>query len=120
MALFAMVAPDKIGPGMKQTHRRHLRRPVEAALLVRGIGSSVANAQRGHCVDLSEAGAGVIVAGEWRPGQVVTMELNPPAGGESVLLSARVCHRNEQRCGFEFLAPSAQALNLIRALCPQA
>jgi len=87
---------------------------------VRSIGASLANGHRGHCVDLSEGGAGGVVPGEWRPGQVVTMELAVPGGDQSLVVSARVCHRDDMRCGFEFLAPSDEALTVIRALKPQA
>ena len=106
--------------GMDQHQRRYPRQAVEAALLVRSIGSSVASAQRGHCVDLSEGGAGAIVGGPWRPGQVVTMELTPANSEGSVVVSARVCHRDDLRCGFEFLAPTADVVDLIRKLCGQA
>jgi hypothetical protein len=89
--------PPSASPHM-QIQRRHIRHSVEAALLVRGIGSSPAHAHRG---------------------QVVTMELNLPGTGEPVVLSARVCHRSDTRCGFEFLAPSAEAVNLLRQLFPK-
>ncbi|MGE0406677.1 MAG: PilZ domain-containing protein [Candidatus Korobacteraceae bacterium] len=117
---FDGVSPLGIGPQMKQTHRRHIRHAVEAPLLVRGIGSSVTNSLRGHCVDLSEGGAGCMVPGEWPPGQVVTMEMTLPGMENSLVLSARVCYRNGLRYGFEFLAPSKEALTAIRVLCPQA
>src|SRR5690348_14677972 len=100
-----ITASHGVGNPMHQHHRRYTRQPIEAALLVRGIGSSVANSQRGHCVDLCEGGAGGVVPGEWKPGQVVTMEMALPGVERSVLVSARVCHAREMRYGFEFLAP---------------
>jgi hypothetical protein len=48
------------------------------------------------------------------------MELTLPGAGDSVVLSARVCYRHELRCGFEFLAPTDEALGMIRTLCPDA
>jgi hypothetical protein len=118
---FARATSYPIGSRMKQSYRRYMRHAVEAPLLVRGIGSSVANSHRGHCVDLSEGGAGCVVPeGEWPPGQVVTMEMAFPGLEKTLVLSARVCYRSGIRCGFEFLAPSREALTAIRVLCPQA
>jgi hypothetical protein len=121
MALFGNALPYTRGSQMKQSYRRYMRHAVEAPLLVRGIGSTVAHSHRGHCVDLSEGGAGcVIPEGEWPPGQVVTMEMTLPGLEKSLVVSARVCYRSGIRCGFEFLAPSKEALTVIRVLCPQA
>ena len=119
--LFGNALSYTSGSPMKQSYRRYMRHAVEAPLLVRGIGSSVANSHRGHCVDLSEGGAGcVIPEGEWPPGQVVTVEMTLPGLEKSLVVSARVCYRSGMRCGLEFLAPSKDALNVIRVLCPQA
>ena len=121
MALFGNTLPYTRGSQMKQSYRRYMRHAVEAPLLVRGIGSTVAHSHRGHCVDLSEGGAGcVIPEGEWPPGQVVTMEMTLPGLEKSLVVSARVCYRSGIRCGFESLAPSKEALTVIRVLCPQA
>jgi hypothetical protein len=85
--------------------------------MVRSIGARAANSQRGHTMNLSEGGTGCVIPGEWRAGQVVTLELSLPGMDRSIVLSARVCHRDDMYCGLEFLAPSPEAVSLIQAFC---
>ncbi len=97
--------------------RRHVRQKVEAPLVVWSIGSGGKNASRGHCLNLSESGAGAIVAGNWLPGQVVGMELVLPPNEEPVVVEARLRHRNRLYCGFEFLGPSDSVRTMLRLAC---
>ena len=98
-------------------NRRFARVKVQAPFVIRGIGSRLPSGHRGQGLNLSEGGVGGVVSGEWLPGQVVTMELILPTTGESLVLNARVRHRNSPRCGFEFLAPEAGMIDKIRGLC---
>ncbi len=102
---------------MQQERRRFLRQTLEAPLMVRSIGSTAVHAHRGHCVDLNPYGTAGLIPGEWRPGQVVTMELTLPGIDRALILTGRVCYREELRCGFEFLAPSSEAVDLLRSVC---
>ncbi len=97
--------------------RRHERQRVEAPLVVWSIVSGGKNASRGHCLNLSESGAGAIVAGTWLPGQVVGMELVLPYFEEPLQVEARLRHRDRLYCGFEFLAPSENVRQQLRTVC---
>ncbi|MGI9101025.1 MAG: PilZ domain-containing protein [Terriglobales bacterium] len=97
--------------------RRHVRQKVEAALAVWGIASGTRRASRGHCLNLSESGAGAIVSGKWLPGQVVSMELILPADMRPMMLQARVCHRQNLYCGFEFLGTGEALISQLRQAC---
>lgn len=97
--------------------RRHVRQKVEAPVVVWSIGSGGKNGCRGHCLNLSESGAGAIVAGTWLPGQVVGMELVLPPDEEPVVVEARLRHRNRLYCGFEFLAPTEVVRQQLKMAC---
>ena len=84
-------------------------------MVVWSIGSGGKNASRGHCLNLSESGAGAIVAGTWLPGQVVGIEL--VLRTEPVVVQARLRHRNSLHCGFEFLAASDTVREQLRQAC---
>lgn len=95
--------------------RRFERTTLEAPIVVRGMVST-RKLLRGHCMNLSEGGAGGILSGELMPGQVVLMEL--VLGTERpVQVNARVRHRSRLYCGFEFLGTDGEALGQIREAC---
>jgi c-di-GMP-binding flagellar brake protein YcgR len=96
--------------------RRFPRRSMDAAVAVCGVVSSSAQAWRGHCLNLSEGGAAVVVAGPWIPGQVVKMELTLGDALRPMQLTARVAHRNRLYCGLEFLATNDPAVTELRQL----
>ncbi len=86
--------------------RRYTRHRVEAPVFLRSAGSQVRGGWRGHCLNLSEGGAGVVVAGPWEPGQVVQLELALSAMEAPLLVVARLVHRTHLYCGLEFLGLS--------------
>ena len=92
--------------------RRFERAIIEAPIVVQGMASA-RKLLRGHCMNLSEGGAGGILAGELLPGQVVLMELVLDSL-QPVHVNARVRHRTRLYCGFEFLGPDGEALGQIR------
>ncbi len=96
--------------------RRYPRRRVEAAVAVRGIVSSATEICRGHCLNLSEGGAAILVAGPWMPGQVVKVEMALSVRERPLELVARVSHRNRLYCGLEFLAVEDSAVSELRGL----
>ena len=100
---------------MGQT-RRFPRRRVEAAVAVCGVVSSTTKAWPGHCLNLSEGGAAVIVGGPWIPGQIVKMELARSASQRPMQLVARIAHRHRFYCGLEFLATSDSAVSELREM----
>ena len=112
-----------MGPSHPSVHmndpfqrRRSIRHRVEAAVLVWSIASNTSRAWRGHCLNLSEGGAGLIVGGPWMRGQVVRLELALPNSNVSFPMTARVAHRNRLYCGLEFLDEvSSKAIKTLLA-----
>src|SRR6185369_6408466 len=96
--------------------RRYPRRQLEAAVAVCGVISRPADIWRGHCLNLSEGGAAVSVAGPWIPGQVVKMELALTARERPVQLVGRIAHRDRHYCGVEFLAIGDTVVSELREL----
>ncbi len=96
--------------------RRFPRRRVDAAVAVCGVVSRPTDTWRGHCLNLSEGGAAVLVGGPWIPGQVVNMELALSARERPMRLVARIAHRNRLSCGLEFLAIGDNTVSELREL----
>ena len=103
-------------PEQLAQRRRFPRRRMDAAVAVCGVVSRPADTWRGHCLNLSEGGAAVVVSGPWIPGQVVKMELALNASERPMQLVARIAHRSRNFCGLEFLATSDTAVNELREL----
>lgn len=95
--------------------RRFARIKVEAAVAVCGVASaSHARTWRGHALNLSEGGAGIIVGGAWLPGQVVRLELVFGGTEQTTTVVARVAHRTRLYCGLEFLGNGEQSRAELR------
>ena len=92
--------------------RRSPRSIVEAAVAVCSVVSS--QTWRGHCLNLSEGGAGVMVGGPWMPGQVVNVEFAPLNGNPAKKMVARVAHRTRHYCGLEFLGTSEFSVSELK------
>lgn len=109
---------ERVGDEPQMVQRRQFaRQRVDAAVAVCGVASSAASRTwRGHTLNLSEGGAGVIVAGPWLPGQVVRVELNFGGAEHTTRVIARVAHRNRLYCGLEFLGNGEQARAELRSL----
>lgn len=108
-------------PGlMPMQQRRYERRKVEISLRVWSITADSTRAVHGHCFNLSEGGAGAIIAGPWQPGQVVTMQLWISEDAEPIMVEARLAHRNRLYCGFEFLGASEVVMTQLKSICAQA
>jgi hypothetical protein len=103
-------------PAEPSQRRRFPRRRVDAAVAVCGVVSRPADTWRGHCLNLSEGGAAVLVAGPWMPGQVVKMEIALNAEQRPMQLVARIAHRNRLYCGLEFLAIGDTVASDLREL----
>jgi hypothetical protein len=97
--------------------RRYERQKVDLPVNVRTTRDGISSTVKGHCVNLSQAGAGCIVAGRLRPGDFVLLEIAMPANPEPMLVSARVRHQDRMYCGLEFVAPSYDVSDGIRRAC---
>jgi hypothetical protein len=94
-----------------------MRQKVEAAVAVCGVASaSPSRTWRGHALNLSEGGAGIIVAGPWMPGQVVRVEIAFVGTEQTTSVVARVAHRNRMYCGLEFLGNGERSREELRSL----
>ncbi len=100
--------------------RRYPRSKIEAPMRVWSIASDSARAVHGHCFNLSEGGAGAIIAGPWQPGQVVKMQLTVATEAQPIMLEARLAYRNRLYCGFEFLGASEAVIRQVRNVCARA
>jgi hypothetical protein len=89
---------------------------MDAAVAVCSVVSSAAQAWRGHCLNLSEGGAAVVVAGTWLPGQVVRMEMTLADQERPMQLVARIAHRGRHYYGLEFLAINDSLVSELRNL----
>ncbi len=101
---------------MNIERRRYLRCQFETPLRVWSIASGSRYASRGQCVNLTEAGVGAIVAAQWLPGQVVTIELVLP-GGNEFAIQGRLRHNHADFCGFEFLGADQRVREQLRGVC---
>ncbi len=99
--------------------RRYQRRKIEVPMRVWSITAGSTRAVHGHCFNLSEGGAGAIISGPWRPGQVVTMQLAVQIDSP-IMVEARMAHRNQLYCGFEFLGASEAVMAQVRSACESA
>ncbi len=95
----------------RQFARRALAVPIDVVVLRSGIPSTIP----GRSVDLSEGGVAAVVAGEFRPGESVGLELKLPFGLESVQARALVCHQQRLCCRFQFMAMRPESRNALRA-----
>ncbi len=93
--------------------RRHPRFSLDVGVCVYPRGTSVV---RGHTVDISESGVGLMLRDEIPVGEVVRLEFTVPLG--SVDVHALVCHRNAFRYGLQFVE-SATAQDVIGRTCRQ-
>ena len=109
-----MAAPS-LAPALgSASRRRFLRYPINVSLDVVALQSGIPNNMPGRCTDLSEAGLGVVVAGELQTGQPVAIELRLPNVGLPVRARAQVRYQERLRCGLQFVGLSAEQREKIR------
>ena len=71
----------------------------------------------GRSTEMGADGVGVTLTGELEPGEVVTLEFQPPAAHSAIKLRAIVRYRQGLRHGFEFLALSGEQRASIQRSC---
>jgi TonB family protein len=96
------------------SRRSFPRRPINAPLDVITLRSGVPDNTPGRCTDLSEAGIGAVVAGEFVPGQPVAIELRLPNVGLPIRARAQVRYQDRLRCGLQFVGLSVEQREMIR------
>jgi TonB family protein len=109
-----MAAPS-LAPALDLASRRSLSRyPINVSLDVVALQSGIPYNMPGRCTDLSEAGLGVVVAGELIAGQAVAIELRLPNVGLPLRARAQVRYQERLRCGLQFLGLSVEQREKIR------
>ncbi|HYX67584.1 MAG TPA: PilZ domain-containing protein [Terriglobales bacterium] len=109
-----------IGPGMQlkwPVTRCHQRHAVVVPLAVKVVRSGKTSVFSGLSTDLSDSGVAGKVEGALLPGEMVTVQFTLPTSPAPLQIHATVRHRDVHRYGFEFVDPSPEQLQPIRALC---
>lgn len=109
-----------IGPGTQlkwPVTRSHQRHAVVVPLSIKVVRSGASTFFNGLSTDLSDAGVGGKVEGALIPGEIVTVHFTLPTAPAPLAIHATVRHRDGRQYGFEFVDPSPQQLQPIRALC---
>jgi TonB family protein len=96
------------------SRRRVPRNPITVPLEVIALQSGIPNGMPGRCTDLSEAGVGVVIAGELVAGQSVAIELRLPNVGLPVRARAQVRYQDRLRCGLQFVGLPLEQREKIR------
>jgi TonB family protein len=90
------------------------RRPINVPLDLIALRSGIPENLPGRCTDLSEAGVGVVVAGELAAGQQVGLALRLPNTGVSIRTRALVRYQSRFHCGLEFVGLAPEQREAIR------
>lgn len=109
-----------IGPGTQlrwPVTRSHQRHAVVVPLMVKVVRSGKPAFFTGLATDLSDSGVGGKVDGALIPGEVVTVQFSLPTSPAPLQIHATVRHREGRHYGFQFVEPSPEQLQPIRALC---
>ncbi len=90
------------------------RRPLNVPLDLIALRSGIPETLPGRCTDLSEAGVGVVVAGELAAGQQVAVALRLPNSGASIRARALVRYQSQSQYGLVFVGLTAEQRAAIR------
>jgi hypothetical protein len=94
--------------------RRFERNKTDIPAVIKGASDGISRSFSGHCVNLSESGAGCIVSRKLKVGDFVLLELALPYADRTLLISAHVRHCTRYYCGLAFVAPSQSVTTDIR------
>jgi PilZ domain len=87
----------------KSSTRRFVRYRTELPLIVRVLGQDGYMRVHGRCFEINDSGLGAVVTSEFRPGEMVSLELSLPEVPEIQIMRAVVRHRMGFLHGFEFV-----------------
>jgi hypothetical protein len=111
---------ELVGPGTQlkwPVTRSSQRFPVAAAVSLRLVRHGRAQVVEGRTLDMSADGAGIWVATDILPGEIVSLTFRQAAPLRELCLYGTVRHRAGDEYGIEFLDVSAEQLGGIRLLC---
>ncbi len=89
-------------------HRRYPRFRSEFPVQVTLLSGEEHQHLEAHCRDLSEAGIGLLIAAELKPGEVASLGFSIPGMPDTWDVRAVLRHRRGFHYGFEFLSLSKQ------------
>ena len=101
----------------KSSTRRYARYRTELPLIVKVLGQEGYLRIHGRCFEIAENGLGAVVTSEFRPGEMVSLELSLPKVADLQTLRAVVRHRMGFLHGFEFVGILPEQRAHIRAFC---
>jgi len=101
----------------KSSTRRYARYRTELPLIVKVLGQEGYLRIHGRCFEIAENGLGAVVTSEFRPGEMVSLELSIPKVAELQTLRAVVRHRMGFLHGFEFVGILPDQASQIRTFC---
>lgn len=101
----------------KSSTRRYARYRTELPLIVKVLGQEGYVRVHGRCFEVAENGLGAVITSEFRPGEMVSLELSFPEVPELQVIRAVVRHRMGFLHGFEFISPLPEQREYIRAYC---
>lgn len=101
----------------KSSTRRYARYRTELPLIVKVLGQEGYVRVHGRCFEIAENGLGAVITSEFRPGEMVSLELSFPDVPEIQTIRAVVRHRMGFLHGFEFVNPLPEQKEHIRVYC---
>jgi PilZ domain-containing protein len=99
-------------------HRRYPRYRSEFPVTVTLLSGGEHLQLSAHCMDLAEAGIGVLIAADLNLGEVATLAFSIPGRPEPWDVRAVLRHRRGFHYGFEFLSLSEQQGKILLGFLP--
>ncbi len=101
----------------KSSTRRFARYRTELPIIIRVLGQDGYLRVHGRCFEIAENGLGAVITSEFRPGEMVSVELSFPDVSELQVLRAVVRHRMGFLHGFEFVGLLPEQQEYLRQYC---
>jgi len=101
----------------KSSTRKYARFRTELPVIIRVLGQEGYVRVHGRCFEIAENGLGAVVTSEFKPGEMVSVELTLPAVAELQVLRAIIRHRMGFLHGFEFVGVLPEQREYIRNYC---
>src|SRR5579872_826112 len=101
----------------KSSTRRFARYRTELPIIIRVLGQDGYLRVHGRCFEIAENGLGAVITSEFRPGEMVSVELSFPDVSELQVLRAVVRHRMGFLHGFEFVGLLPEQQEYLREYC---
>ncbi len=101
----------------KSSTRRFARYRTELPVIVRVLGQDGYLRVHGRCFEIAENGLGAVVSSEFKPGEMVSVEIALPGVDDLQVLRSVVRHRMGFLHGFEFVSLIPEQRDHLREYC---